>query len=79
MDESIIRQMHNLIADAKDTIGERPTLRDQFAMAALKGLLSNSLLAESLSQHSDNPDSTARYVAKSAGRFADAMMEERKK
>lgn len=57
-----------IIAELTPVQAEQPTLRDQFAMAALSGLLVN-------------PDCDAEYretYATAAYTFADAMMEARK-
>ena len=48
---------------------ETKTLRDEFAMAALQGLMANP----------DNPPDTRREWAEEAYLYADAMMEARKK
>ncbi len=53
-----------------NTAPERPTLRDQFAMAALTGLLAKAWGDYALQQDAD-------HIATQAGAIADAMMKER--
>ena len=50
---------------------ERKKLRDQFAMAALQGILANS--------HPEYGLASMDYAAKDAYKFADAMIKEREK
>jgi hypothetical protein len=51
---------------------EITTLRDQFAMAALTGLLANPALEPTIKKHG------AKWFDENAYAFADAMMEARK-
>jgi len=51
---------------------EIATLRDQFAMAALTGLLANPALEPTIKKHG------AKWFDENAYAFADAMMEARK-
>ena len=64
--ESAAWATHNLIENA---IGSAPTLRDQFAMAALTGLLANSAPGESYA--------TLEAPVEWSYKYADAMMKAR--
>lgn len=57
---------------AAESLHEPPTLRDQFAMSALQGLLANHQCAPM--GMSFEPD----YLSRRAYRLADAMLEARK-
>jgi hypothetical protein len=64
MMEESLQAAHAAIKELSKRVAEKPSIRDQFAMAALKGLLSNNV---------------ADHVAvRKANEIADLMMEARK-
>jgi hypothetical protein len=54
------------------------SLRDQFAMAALTGLVSNTLIAEHAAKAQLDGEEFPSWVAQRAYQYADAMLEARK-
>lgn len=58
---------------------EFKTLRDEFAMAALSGYLSNPSLTNAMSEIVNDADSARKIYAATSYRIADAMLEARKK
>lgn len=56
---------------SEEEFGETPTLRDQFAMAALQGMMSSPL--------GEDESWSCRFLANSSYELADAMMEARNK
>lgn len=57
---------------------QKPTLRDQFAMAALTGMLANPVIQEKVSQGNFSL-ALHHYHAKAAYTFADEMLKQREK
>lgn len=68
---------HFQSAETLEEINQKtPTLRDQFAIAALQGLIAHSSENQPIF---NTPDEAFSYYAKGAYAYADAMMEARNK
>ena len=63
-------------SDLADTSVNTPTLRDQFAMSALQGILSSPVMGDS--DLHESAEIWLKDITESAYEFADAMLEARK-
>lgn len=59
-----------------DEVTYKAILRDQFAMRAMQGLLSNEACMRELLRINDNPQFVAKKVAERAYLYADEMMKQ---